>query len=304
MRPPVISGVLSVEKGSGLTSFQVVAYLRRLLGVNKIGHGGTLDPEATGVLPILIGEATKLTPYLAEMDKEYLATVRLGVSTTTQDLTGSVIETRVVPDVDRAAVEKVLSRFVGLIDQVPPMYSALRRGGRRLYELAREGVTVEREARPVTIHAIVLEHFLLPEFTLRVRCGKGTYVRTLAADVGTALGCGGALAALVRTRVGPYTLEEAVSWMELRRPLSRDALRARILPSDSALAALPSVHLDESGAAKFVHGQTVPAGGPEGPVRVYSAAGACLGVGLRRAGAVKPERLLHADAARPSALPA
>ena len=305
MSPPLASGVLPVEKGPGVTSFQVVAYLRRLLGAPKIGHGGTLDPEATGVLPILIGEATKLTPYLTEMDKEYLATVRLGVSTTTQDLTGSVLETRAVPDVDRAAVEEVLHRFVGVIDQVPPMYSALRRGGRRLYELAREGITVEREARPVTVHRIELEKFALPEFTLRIRCGKGTYVRTLAADVGAALGCGGALAALVRTRVGPYALEAAVSWTELRQPPDRDALRARILPSDSALSGLPPVRLDESRATKFVHGQTVPApDAAEGLVRIYSAAGPCLGVGLSRAGTVKPERLLHADATRPSSLPA
>jgi len=303
--PTLVSGVLPVEKGAGVTSFQVVTYLRRLLEVPKVGHGGTLDPEATGVLPILIGEATKLTPYLAEMDKEYLATVRLGVSTTTQDLTGSVVETRAVPDVDRAAIEEVLSRFVGVIEQVPPMYSALRRGGRRLYELAREGITVEREPRPVRVHGIALETVALPELRMRIRCGKGTYVRTLAADVGTALGCGGALSALIRTRVGPYALESAVSWTELSQPPARDALRARILPSDSALAALPAVHLDESRTGMFVHGQTVSVpGGPEGHVRVYSVTGHCLGVGLGRGEAVKPERLLHADSARPSALPA
>jgi tRNA pseudouridine55 synthase len=300
-----MSGILPVEKGSGVTSFQVVAHLRRLLGAAKVGHGGTLDPEATGVLPILIGEATKLTPYLADLDKEYLATVRLGVCTTTQDLTGSVLETRPVPDVDRHALEATLARFVGIIDQVPPMYSALRRGGRRLYELAREGITVDRDPRPVTVYEISLDALALPELTLRIRCGKGTYVRTLAADLGTALGCGGALATLIRTRVGPYALSDAVSWVELSRARVGDALRARVLPSDSALVTLPPIHLDESQTTKFVHGQTVPGPGlPEGRVRVYSAEGVCLGVGLNRAGAVKPERLLHADPARPSALPA
>jgi tRNA pseudouridine55 synthase len=299
------SGVLPVEKGPGVTSFQVVAHLRRLLRAPKIGHGGTLDPEATGVLPILIGEATKLTPYLTELDKEYLATVRLGVVTATQDMTGAVLETRPVPPLAPGVIEAALSRFVGVISQVPPMYSALRRGGRRLYELAREGLTVEREPRQITVYAIVIEALHLPELTIRVRCGKGTYVRTLAADLGAALGCGGALASLVRTRVGPYSLAGTVSWTELSEARAGAPLWTRLLPSDSALVAWPAVSLTGSQAMKFVHGQTVPlSGSPEGRVRVYSTDGVCLGVGMGHAGAVKPERLLHADPARPSILPA
>src|SRR5262249_26145523 len=149
--------------------------------------------------------------------------------------------------------------------QVPPMYSALRRGGRRLYELAREGMTVEREPRPVTVHAISLEAVALPDLTILVRCGKGTYIRTLAADVGEALGTGGALAALVRTRVGPYALNDAVRWEELQRARTGEALRARVLPCDSALMTLPAVHLDASQTAKFVHGQAVTwSDGPDG----------------------------------------
>ncbi len=303
MRYP--SGILPVEKGAGVTSFQVVAHLRRVLRASKIGHGGTLDPDATGLLPILIGEATKLTPYLTELPKEYLATVRLGVTTETQDMGGAVLETRAVPDLDAAAIDAVLRRFVGLISQVPPMYSALHRGGRRLYELAREGLTVEREPRPVSVYAITLERVALPELTIRVRCGKGTYIRVLAADIGSALACGGALASLVRTRVGPYTLEDAVGWPELREARQGAPLWARLLPCDSALAAMPAVRLEAAQAAKFSHGQTVPvAGSPDARVRVYAPDGACLGVGLGRAGAVKPERLLHADPARPRVLPA
>ena len=299
------SGILPVEKGLGVTSFQVVARLRRLLRAPKIGHGGTLDPEATGVLPILIGEATKLTPYLIDLDKEYLATVRLGVTTSTQDMTGTILETRPVPALDRGAIEATLARFVGSISQVPPMYSALRRGGRRLYELAREGITVDREPRQIAVHGITLEGLDLPEMTLRIRCGKGTYVRTLAADIGTALGSGGALASLVRTRVGPYRLADAVSWVELEAARTGDTFWARLLPCDSALATYPAVQLDPALTARFVHGQTVPvAAGPEGHVRVYSSDGTCLGVGLGRARTVKPERLLHADPARPSVLPA
>jgi tRNA pseudouridine55 synthase len=271
------SGVLPVEKGPGVTSFQVVARLRRALRASRVGHGGTLDPQATGVLPILIGEATKLTPYLTELDKEYVATVRLGVVTATEDMTGPVLETRPVPPLDAQAIEGALRRFVGVISQVPPMYSALHRDGRRLYELAREGRTVEREARQVTVHSITLEGLNLPELTIRIRCGKGTYVRTLSADLGALLGCGGALAALIRTRVGPYTLADAVPWAELCEEGRAASLWDRLYPVDSALVSLPPVRLDDARALRFVHGQAVPvAGGAEGRVRVYAPDGRCL----------------------------
>lgn len=299
------SGILPVEKGPGVTSFQVVAHLRRVLRVSRIGHGGTLDPAATGLLPILIGEATKLTPYLVDLDKEYVATVRLGVVTESQDLSGAVLETRPVPALDRAALEAALGPFVGVIRQVPPMFSALRRGGKRLYELARQGVEVEREPREVTVHSIVVESVALPEFVMRIRCGKGTYVRTLAADVGAALGCGAALAALVRTRVGPFALEAAVPWDELREARSGERLWPRLLPPDTALAALAPVRLDAGAARGFAHGQAVPAGGAvDGLLRVYGPDGGLLGVGRGLGDRVKPERLLHADPARSSVLPA
>jgi tRNA pseudouridine55 synthase len=299
------SGILPVEKGPGVTSFQVVAHLRRLMRAPRIGHGGTLDPDATGVLPILIGEATKLTPYLADLDKEYLATVRLGIATATQDLSGAVIETRPVPDLDARAVEAELARFVGVISQVPPMYSALRRGGRRLYELAREGREVERAPRQITVHAITLEALALPDLVLRVRCGKGTYIRTLAADLGAALGCAGALAALVRTRVGPYGLADATKWSEVRDARQGASFRERLLPCDSALVALPAARLESAAAAKFLHGQRVAAAGvPDGHARVYGPSGVFLGVGLAREAEVKPERVLHADPPRTRVLPA
>ena len=299
------SGVLPVEKGRGVTSFQVVAHLRRVLRAPKVGHGGTLDPEATGVLPILIGEATKLMPYLTALDKEYVATVRLGVITDTQDTSGSVVATHPVPALTPAVVEGALARFVGVIGQVPPMYSALRREGRRLYELAREGRTVEREPREVTVHEIELQSLAPPELTIRVRCGKGTYLRTLAADLGDALGCGGSLAALVRTRVGPYTLDKSVGWDEVREARHGAALWARVLPSDSVLGALPPVHLTPEQGVRYAHGQTVGVpGSPEGRVRVYSEDGGWLGVGVGRDGVVKPERMVNANPARPRVLPA
>jgi tRNA pseudouridine55 synthase len=295
---PVTSGVLPVDKGPGVTSFQVVAHLRRLLRVPRIGHGGTLDPDATGVLPILVGEATKLTPYLVELDKEYVATVRLGVRTETQDLSGRVVETRPVPDLEPPAIAAVLGRFVGVIRQVPPMYSALHHAGRRLHELAREGVSVEREPRPVSVSAIHLESVALPLFTIRVTCGKGTYIRTLAADIGDVLGCGAAVTRLVRTRVGPYELRAAVAWDEVWQARTGDALRTRILSPDTALASMPDVRLSAGVVQRFLHGQTVPGGeAGSGLVRVYSEDGQFLGIGAAGPGTVRPERLI--DAHRP-----
>ena len=298
------SGILPVDKGPGVTSFQVVAQLRRVLRAPKIGHGGTLDPAATGLLPMLIGEATKLTPYLVELDKEYLATIRLGVSTNTQDLSGAVLETRPVPDLDAGTIGKALEPFVGLIRQVPPMYSAIHHEGRRLYELAREGVEVERQAREVTVHAIHLEALALPDLVLRVSCGKGFYVRTLAADLGVALGTGGTLARLVRTRVGPYLLENAVSWSVVLAAQDGEPLWTRMLPPDSALQTMPEARLSEQSARAFANGQSVTDPGAAGLVRVYGADGGLLGLGVRRGALLKPERLLHADTPRPRVLPA
>jgi tRNA pseudouridine55 synthase len=298
------SGVLPVNKGAGLTSFSVVAHLRRVLRAPKIGHGGTLDPAATGVLPILVGEATKLTPYLVDLDKEYLATVRLGVTTDTQDLSGTVLETRPVPGLGAAEIERALRAFVGPIRQVPPMYSALHHEGRRLYELAREGVEVERKPREVTVHSIALESLVLPDFTIRVRCGKGFYVRTLAADLGAALGPGGALAMLARTRVGPYRVEDSVAWDVVREARSGGVLWPSLLPPESALEGMPEARLSPTSARAFVNGQSVTHAGAPGLVRVYDPDGAFLGIGAHRGDLVKPERLLHADSARPRVLPA
>ncbi len=303
------SGVLPVDKGAGLTSFQVVAHLRRLLRVPKMGHGGTLDPGATGVLPILVGEATKLTPYLVDLDKEYLATVRLGVATDTQDLTGTTLETRLVPALERSDVERSLRGFVGLIRQVPPMYSALHHEGQRLYELARQGLDVERQPREVMVHAIALESMALPDLVIRVRCGKGFYVRTLAADLGATLGPGGSLASLQRTRVGPYRLEAAVPWETVREARDGGLLWPQLLPPDSALMGMPELRLAEAPAHAFLHGQAVAAEGGADPadgalLRVYGPDGVFLGIGSRRGPSVKPDRLLHADPPRARVLPA
>ncbi len=291
------SGILVVDKGTGVTSFQLVARLKRVLRPSKIGHGGTLDPAATGVLPILIGEATKLSSYLMDHDKEYLATIRLGVTTDTQDLTGTVLATAPVPPLGSADIERACAALVGVIAQVPPMYSAVHHEGRRLYELARAGVEVERAPREIVVHAITVEEVALPTLRLRIVCGKGTYVRALAADLGQALGVGGAVERLVRTRVGPFRLADAVGWREIEDG-DAGSLWERVLPPDAAVAGYPEVMLAAAAASAFRHGQTVnAAAGTAGTaMRVYQAGRTFLGIGRMLAGGrVKPERLLHAD---------
>ena len=294
------SGVLVVDKGPGVTSFDVVALVRRQLRVRRVGHAGTLDPGATGVLPVLIGEATKLTPYLMDQDKEYVATVRFGVTTDTHDVGGRVLAETTVSRLERSLLTEACRPFVGRIKQIPPMYSAVHHEGRRLYELAREGIEVDRAPREVTVRSIAVEAVDPPRATLRVVCGKGTYVRVLAADLGAALGYGGAVERLVRCRVGPFDLAGAIPWAAVT---GGDAalLWSRVQPPESALAGWRRITLDDRAAAVFVHGQAVEVGPPAGEdsshVRVHDAAGTLIGVGAVTAGGrlVKPVRILHAD---------
>jgi len=309
VRPQTRSGVLVADKGPGVTSFDVVAILRKSLGVRRIGHGGTLDPGATGVLPILIGEATKLVPYVMEHDKEYLADVKLGVVTDTHDLSGRVLATGPVPPLDQTKLDEAVRPFVGRIQQVPPMYSAVHHEGHRLYELARVGLEVPREPREVVVQAISVEAFTETTVTLRIVCGKGTYVRSLASDLGASLGCGAVVERLRRTRVGPFVLAEAVSWSEITgAPPAR--LAERILPPEAALRGWPSVTLDARGARAFVHGQAAEAQGLPAELRsrlliVRDPERSLLGVGESAANSphVKPLRVLHADSSRADVRP-
>ena len=292
-----LDGLLLADKGAGVTSFQVVAHLRQVLRVPKVGHGGTLDPMATGVLPILLGAATKLTPYLLDLDKEYVATVRLGVTTDTLDATGRIVEERPVPVLDEGRLRSALTRFEGEIDQVPPMFSAIHAGGRRLYELARAGVEIERAPRRVRIDAIELLAWTSPCILVRIACGKGTYIRSLAADLGAALGCGAHVEALQRTRVGGFRLADAVPWALLRAG-DAAALRARVEPADRVVEHLPPVSLDEAAAYRLQHGQelapaSTPPGAPAGPCRLY-AGPVFLGIGDAGPHGLRPLRLLHA----------
>jgi tRNA pseudouridine55 synthase len=303
------SGVLSVAKAAGVTSFDAVALVRRRLGLKRVGHAGTLDPDATGVLPILLGEATKLMAYLADQDKAYMATLRLGVTTDTGDLSGRVISTSPVGIIDRAQLETVCRGFVGRIKQVPPMYSAVHHQGRRLYELARQGIEVAREPREVVVHALEVEDVSGASVQLSIVCGKGTYVRALAADLGAALGCGAAVERLVRTRVGPFTLDDATPW-EMLSTAPAPTLWARVQPAAVTLAAWSAIRLDARAADRFEHGQAVevaPAGAGDGTlVRVHAADGRMLGVGEVALGGrqTRPVRILHADRPGPRVRPA
>jgi tRNA pseudouridine55 synthase len=296
--------VLVVDKPAGVTSFDVVGLVRRRLSVRRVGHAGTLDPGATGVLPVLLGEATKLMGYLADHDKEYRAVLRLGVRTDTQDLSGRVLSETAVPPLTRETVAAAARPFVGRIRQTPPMYSALHHEGRRLYELAREGVEVPREPRDVIVHDIEVEDVSAARVTLRVVCGKGTYVRTLGADLGDALGVGAAIERLTRSRVGPFTLDAAVPWDVLEHA-DAAVLAAHVAPPAAALALWPEVRLDAVAAEAFSHGQGVQgAGAPAGLVRVHDREGALIGVGAVDGGWLRPVRILHADRPDARVLPA
>lgn len=206
----MISGILNVNKPPKTTSQTAVTIVKRALNVSKAGHAGTLDPDATGVLLVCLGRATRLFDALQAHDKEYVGTVRLGIATTTDDAAGETLSQRDVPELDRAVVESVLERFRGEIDQIPPMVSALKHEGKRLYELARKGIVVERPPRRVTVRALELAAVEPPRLRLRVVCSRGTYVRSLARDIGDALGCGGHLESLERTRCGAYRIEDAM----------------------------------------------------------------------------------------------
>lgn len=235
-------GIIVIHKEKGYTSHDVVAKLRGICGQKKIGHTGTLDPEATGVLPVCLGSGTKLCDMLTDKDKEYVAELRLGVKTDTQDMTGRVLAEHAVEVSEEQVREAVLS-FQGSYMQTPPMYSALKINGKKLYELAREGREVERQAREVQIDQIEILRMQLPLVQLRVVCSKGTYIRTLCADIGEKLGCGGAMESLVRTRVGGFTLEEAVTLGQLQTLKDQGKLAGAIEPVESVFQNCPVLHV-------------------------------------------------------------
>ncbi len=276
------NGILVIDKPAGWTSHDVVAKLRGILHVKRIGHAGTLDPMATGVLPVFVGRATRAVEFAAEREKEYIAGLRLGVVTDTQDCTGTTLETHPV-EITRDQLECVLDRFRGDLQQIPPMYSAVKKNGRKLYELARRGVEVERQPRPVTIHQLELLDQVSPtDYTLRVLCSKGTYVRTLCHDMGQALGCGGTLFSLRRTRSAGFTLEDAVTLEDVAAAADPAAL---LLPVDAYFSDYPVLQLQTGAEEKRIrNGNSLTVDGPDGTYRVYSRQGEFLALSQRSQG--------------------
>jgi tRNA pseudouridine55 synthase len=297
-----VDGVLLFDKPKGASSNQVLQRVRRLYQAQKAGHTGTLDPMATGLLPICFGEATKFSSFLLEADKVYETRVKLGEVTDTGDAEGEIVERAPVPALNEADIEAVLARFRGEIDQVPPMYSALKHEGRKLYELAREGKTIERAVRRVSVYDSRLLAADAEGFELRVRCSKGTYIRTLAEDIGQALGCGGHITALRRLKTGPFDGEGMHTLDALEALADQDAREALLMPIDVLVAHLPALEVDDVAASRIQHGQQarVDTGelGVDDTVRLYRGE-AFLGlVTVKAAGEIAPRRLLNTAAAQ------
>ena len=279
------NGILNVYKEKGFTSHDVVAKLRGICGQRKIGHTGTLDPEAVGVLPVCLGNATGLSEMLTDHDKEYEAVLRLGVVTDTQDMTGTVLEEHPVTFSKEEACA-VISSFVGEYDQLPPMYSALKVNGKRLYELAREGKEIARKARRVSLYAIDILSAEMPDITFRVVCSKGTYIRTLCHDIGQKAGCGGVMLSLKRTRVGRFTKEDAHTLSKLEELKKAGRLTDVILPVDAMFEELAGVHVPEpfikavKNGNRFLSSQIMERRlfGDREEVRVYDAEGRFYGI--------------------------
>lgn len=285
-----LDGVLLLDKGVGLSSNAALQRVRRLYRAEKAGHTGTLDPLASGLLPICFGEATKFAHMLLEGDKTYAATVRLGLTTTTGDAEGDPVDVRQVR-VSRGDVEATLPRFVGSIAQIPPRHAALKYRGRNYYEYAREGIDIPRIARQVVVHELALDGWNPPDVELRVRCSKGTYIRVLAEDLGAALGCGGHLAALRRVASGGFDVDASRS-LEALEALDDVARDARLLPVDALLSTLPRLDLGAADVWRLARGQVIAGCDlPDGDYRVY-AAGRFVGVGSGDAGVLRTRRLL------------
>lgn len=281
----MINGIINIHKEKGFTSHDVVAKLRGICGQKKIGHTGTLDPMATGVLPVCLGSGTKVCDMLTDKDKEYVAELLLGCTTDTQDVTGEVLSQCEVA-VSEEEVHKAVMSFVGDYEQVPPMYSALKVNGKKLYELAREGKEVERKARAVRILEIEILDMQLPVVKMRVACSKGTYIRTLCADIGEKLGCGGTMKSLVRSKVSEFILDEALTLGQLQKLKDEGRLLEAVMPVDGCFAECPALHVKEQWrkllengnafyANQTLENKTFPAGQW---VRIYREEGSFAGI--------------------------
>ena len=277
-----MDGILVIRKEKGYTSHDVVAKLRGILHMKKIGHTGTLDPDAEGVLPVALGRGTRLVELLTEKQKTYETVLHLGVVTDTQDMTGTVLETKPV-NVTEEQVREAAASFVGDKLQIPPMYSALKVNGRKLYELAREGKTVERKPRPVTFYEIRILDMQLPKVRLRVTCSKGTYIRTLCHDIGEKLGCGGAMEELLRTRSGNFTLEESITLSQVEEAVKDGTIEEKLVSIEDVLSGYPAVYATGEGDRLLQNGNPltealVEKSIREKNVRMYRSSGKFTGI--------------------------
>ncbi|MCQ4865524.1 tRNA pseudouridine(55) synthase TruB [Pseudoflavonifractor phocaeensis] len=284
------NGIIVIDKPAGWTSMDVCAKLRGVFREKRIGHAGTLDPMATGVLPVFVGRATRAVEFAAESDKEYMAGLKLGVITDTQDTTGNVLEERSV-QVTRLELEKAVEQFWGDIRQVPPMYSAIKVGGKKLYELARKGKEVERAPRPVTISVFwPVEQLGQREYLMRICCSKGTYVRTLCHDLGQALGCGGAMSSLRRVKAAGFTLDDAVPLETVVAAAERGEAEGLLLRVDEYFARngwSGAINVSPQAEKRLRNGAAVPLPGVDGSFRVYSGSGEFLGLGAAENGTLR-----------------
>ena len=290
-----INGVLLLDKASGFSSNSSLQKVKRLFRARKAGHTGSLDPLASGLLPVCLGEATKLSSFLLNSDKRYEVRIRLGAETDTADVEGTVTLTRPVPDLTEAIIEQVLQDFRGEGEQIPPMYSALKHQGQRLYDLARKGLEVDRPARPITIHSLTLLRFDATSMDLDVHCSKGTYIRTLAEDIGRSLGCGGHVEVLRRTAVGSLKVMDAftIGQLEVMTQNERDKV---LMPMDELVSYLPSVEVNEAMSLMFCQGNPlfVPQAPSQGWVRLYGRSAGFLGLGeVLDDGRIGPRRMFQ-----------
>lgn len=293
----MINGIVNIYKEKGYTSHDVVAVLRKVVGQKKIGHTGTLDPDATGVLPVCLGRATKVCELLTDHDKTYEALLLLGKTTDTQDISGEVLEERDPGNLTEEEVRSCIESFIGEYDQIPPMYSALKVNGKKLYELAREGKTVERKSRKVQIHGIRILEMNLPHVRMKVDCSKGTYIRTLCHDIGEKLQVGGCMEELERTKVGRFLKEDAVTLDEVRQKMEQGEGAELFTPLDQIFAELPAVTVTDAKAWMSYNGNDLPerfllekeawTDGQE--VRVYDSRKNFIGLYQYRA----PKKLFH-----------
>ncbi len=293
-----ISGVLLLNKPKGISSNRALQRVRAMLNASKAGHTGNLDPMATGLLPLCFGEATKFSSYLLDADKAYIATARLGQVSDTGDAEGNIIQERPVPELNDAQIKEAMARFLGDIEQVPPMYSALKQNGQPLYKLAREGKTVERKARSVTIFDLELIEWNTPDLTFSVRCSKGTYVRTLAEDIGETLGCGAHLVMLHRTHTGGFTGDEMLEFdrLQAERDLEQ-SLDGYLLATDVLVAHFPKKDLSAEETARILRGQDIACDQVySDKVRLYDDQGRFIGLAeSAEAGRLQPKRLVVSE---------